>query len=419
MSVQTMQSIVDAMLSQYKEYGITDASYNTYRESYCNPIIRFCKEKNGGLYSSDILDVFLSAYTNKLENGEIGQTYYSVFTRIVRLLKSVAETGTADFSKAKSSKQYNPSPEHWEKTKQIIESNNVSAGSVKNLQVQIRHLFCFIEEQGIADKDLTDSVFFDFLSTVSNTHKGCMGEIMRAIRLTSSYLKANGSNKLHTDFSLLPIKKAAIRMIPPYSHDEIKRIVDAIDITTALGKRDYAIMLLAFDTGLRGIDIIKLTTSDIDWKTGTLSLKQSKTKHTVIQSLKGIVLNAVADYILDVRPDNGEKEVFLSSRPPHRALQGCDALDDIIDKYCRLADVEKKPRRSFHSVRRAFATELSLKGIAIGEISELLGHRQIRSDKPYLSYDRKHVAFVAGDFSEIPLIGGVYASLLNGEGGDQ
>ena len=208
-------------------------------------------------------------------------------------------------------------------------------------------------------------------------------------------------------------------MIPPYSHDEIKRIVDAIDITTALGKRDYAIMLLAFDTGLRGIDIIKLTTSDIDWKTGTLSIKQSKTKHTVIQSLKGIVLNAVADYILDVRPDNGEKEVFLSSRPPHRALQGCDALDDIIDKYCRLADVEKKPRRSFHSVRRAFATELSLKGIAIGEISELLGHRQIRSDKPYLSYDRKHVAFVAGDFSEIPLIGGVYASLLNGEGGDQ
>ena len=29
-----MQSIVDAMLSQYKEYGITDASYNTYREFY-------------------------------------------------------------------------------------------------------------------------------------------------------------------------------------------------------------------------------------------------------------------------------------------------------------------------------------------------------------------------------------------------
>lgn len=418
MSVQPMQSIVDSMLCQYKVYGIADATYNWYRDSYCGRIIRFCEENNGGIYSPAMLDSFLAVYTDKLANKEIGATYYSVIVRVIRLLKSVAETGTADFSKEKPPKQYNPSPEHWEKTNRIIELNNISAGSVKGLHVQIRHIFCFIEEQGIEDKDLTDSVFFDFLSSISSSHKGCMGEIMRAIRLTSSYLKANGSEKLCTNFSLLPIKRAAIRMIPPYSHDEIKRIVDAIDITSAMGKRDYAIMLLAFDTGLRGIDIVKLKIQDIDWRAGTLSIRQSKTKQPITQVLKGVVLNAVADYILDSRPDNGEKEVFLSTRPPHKALRGTDALDSIIDKYCSLAGVEKKLRRAFHSVRRAFATELSLKGVAIGEISELLGHRHIRSDKPYLSYDRKHVAFVAGDFSEIPLVGGIYASILNAERGD-
>lgn len=266
MNVQTMQSIVDSMMSQYKAYGIADASYNSYRNSYCNPIIRFCEENNGGFYSSSMLDDFLAVYTNKLVNKEIGKTYYSTFARIVRLLKSVSKTGTADFSKEKSAKQYDPSPEHWKKTNQIIESNNVSSGSVRGLQVQIRHIFCFIEEQGLEDEDLNDKVFFDFLASVSDSHKSCMGEIMRAIRLTTSYLRANGSDKLQTDFSLLPIKKATVRMIPPYSHEEIKRIVDAIDITSALGKRDYAIMLLAFDTGLRGIDIIKLKTQDIDWR---------------------------------------------------------------------------------------------------------------------------------------------------------
>ena len=105
-------------------------------------------------------------------------------------------------------------------------------------------------------------------------------------------------------------------MIPPYSHEEIKCIVDSIDITQPLGKRDYAIMLFAFDTGLRGIDIIRLKKQDVDWKAGTLSIKQSKTKHPITQVLKGIVLNALADYILNARTDNGEKEIFLSHRSP-------------------------------------------------------------------------------------------------------
>lgn len=417
MDIKPMRYIVDSMLCQYRAYGITDASYNAYKNNFCSPIIRYCEDNNGGMYSAETLDSYLSIHQSRLTNKEIGQNYYSMTARIVRLLKSVAETGTADFSKERPAKQYNPSPEHWAVTDRIIKLNNVSAGSIKNLHTQIRHLFCFIEGQGIADKDLTDAVIFEFLASVANSHKGCMGELMRAIRLTTSYLRANGSDKLQTDFSLLPNKKATVRMIPPYSHEEIKRIVDAIDTTSALGKRDYAIILLAFDTGLRGIDIIRLKTQDIDWRAGTLSIRQSKTKHPITQILKGAVLNAVADYILDSRPDNGEKEVFLSTRPPHKALQGSDALDSIIEKYCSLAGVEKKPRRAFHSIRRAFATELSLKGVALGEISELLGHRHIRSDKPYLSYDRKHVAFVAGDFSEIPLIGGIYASILNAEKG--
>lgn len=417
MQLQPLQSIVDSMLSQYKAYGIAEVSYDTYKNGFCKPIVRFCDERNGGMYSADVLDSYLSMQKEKLANNEIGSTYYSTTARIVRLLKSVAETGTADFSKKKPDKRYIPSQQHQEMVDRIIELNNVSAGAAKKLHVHIRHLFCYIEEKDIADKELTDSVFFDFLASVTESQKGCTTEIMRALKFTTAYLKANGSENLCTDFSLLPVKKPATRMIPPYSHEEIKRIVDAIDITQPMGKRDYAIILLAFDTGLRGIDIIRLKNRDIDWRRGTLSIRQSKTKHPITQALKGVVLNALADYILEVRPDNGEEEIFLSIRPPYKALCGCDALDYIIEKYCRLANVEKKPRRAFHSVRRAFATELSLKGIPLGEISELLGHRSLRSDKPYLSYDRENIAFVAGDFSGIPITGGIYARMMRAEGG--
>ena len=409
MEQKCIQLIVNSLLEQYKSYGAADASIETYQHGFCGPIIRYCNKVNNGWYSAGVLDDYLSMQKEKLENQKIGKTYYSIFERIVSLIKSVAETGAADFSRMPASKKYNPSQEHWVIADKIVETNKVSSGSVKNLHTQIRHLFCFIEENKVSDKDVTDELFFNFLSSVKDTNKGSMSEIMRAVRLTSAFLKENGSMNLHTDFSLLPIKKATIHMIPPYTQEEIKRIVDAINLDTDMGKRDFAIMLLAFDTGLRGIDIIQLCCQDIDWRKGTLSIRQSKTGDPIIQPLNGTVLNAMADYALEVRPDNGENEFFLSSRPPRKALKGCFSLDNIIEKYCEIAGVEKKPRRSFHSVRRSFATELSLKGVALEEISELLGHRDLRSDKPYLSYDRKHVSFIAADFTEIPIRGGIYA----------
>ncbi len=417
MKLQSLQSIVNSMLRQYKEYGIADASLGTYKNGFCSPVIRFFDEKNGGTYSSDMLDLYAKIYREKFLNHEISWGYYSMIARIVRILKSVAETGTADFSSAKPEKKYITSSEHLDMTNHIIELNHIPPGSIKNFHTRIRHIFCYIESRGIADKDLTDMVFFDYLAEVSNSHAGCRGETMKAVRLTTQYLKTNGSDKLRTDFSLLPYKRPVKRMVPPYSYEEIKAIVDAIDITQPIGKRDYAIMLLAFDTGLRASDIITLKMEDVNWNKGTLSIKQSKTKYPITQPLKGVVLNALADYILDVRPSNGEKEIFLSQRPPFKAFRTHGALDSILEKYCKLASIEKKPRRAFHSIRRAFATELSLKGIPICEISELLGHRSLNSDKPYLSYSKENIAFVAGDFSEIPLTGGIYAEVLNAKGG--
>ena len=65
--------------------------------------------------------------------------------------------------------------------------------------------------------------------------------------------------------------------------------------------------------------------------------------------------------------------------------------------------------RAFHSLRRSFATELSVAGVPLETISQLLGHRRIDEDKPYLSYNREQIAFCAMNFDEIPLEGGIYA----------
>lgn len=83
----------------------------------------------------------------------------------------------------------------------------------------------------------------------------------------------------------------------------------------------------------------------------------------------------------------------------------------MIDKYCRLAGVEKKPYRAFHSLRRAFGTELAEAEVPVTSISQMLGHSDMSSGKAYLSFNRTQTALCSADFSEVPISKGIYADV--------
>ena len=97
----------------------------------------------------------------------------------------------------------------------------------------------------------------------------------------------------------------------------------------------------------------------------------------------------------------------------------------MIDKYCRLASVEKIDYRSFHSLRRAFGTELAMAEVPVTSISQMLGHSDMSADKAYLSFNKTQTSLCSSDFSEAPITKGVYASHFPGvrreagKGGDQ
>ena len=169
-------------------------------------------------------------------------------------------------------------------------------------------------------------------------------------------------------------------------------------------------MLLAFDTGLRSVDIRALCLEDIDWNKGLLYLEQSKTGVPLILPLSGKVMNAIADYILTGRPECINNEIFRTVKGPVRPMdKRHGAFSSICDKYFNAANVDKIPGRSFHSLRRSFATELSEAGIPLETISQMLGHKSIEEDKPYLSYNREQTALCAIGFDEIPVANGIYA----------
>lgn len=372
--------------------------------------------------SSDILEVAdkmgVTEYSDEFASKckavlgkEIPQCYRTTTNRILRIIGELATEGTADYAADYSQRGKYHVPEGLQELiEKILDHHAAGGGERKSLDTIIRHFFVYSAEKGLATDELSDQALMDFISEeLPKTNRCSMDRAMAAIRCMSAYFRSAGKEGFSRDFGQLKVKGRSTRAVPPYSKDEIRRILDVIDTSSVLGKRDYAMILLSYETGLRSVDIRSLCLSDIDWKRGAISICQSKTSVPLTVHINGRVMNAIADYILNARPECGLKEVFLSTRGGIRPLATGAALTNQIDRYCKKADVRKIRSRSFHSLRRSFAVKMSESDVPIEMISEMLGHTSIASDKPYLTYNRDQIAFCSIGFQEVPIKNGVYA----------
>lgn len=416
-------TVVDGLLEQVQAYGIKDITVCEY-QVVCHKLLSYAQEKGDFFYSKRLTDEFLCKEETRCHNGDICLEYFRFIRRAIRMLVSYAETDSVDFTSAPhKKKKYIPSENSQEFIRAILDSAQLYGGSRYELDAVMRHFFCYIEDKGLNASGLTDDDFFDFmLSVASVTNAGSIGRTFRGLRYIHDYLKNNHVSAVKANLSMLQFKNAKIRMIPPFSQEEISSMVEAaFSEGSSVASRDYAVLLLGFDTGLRGADIQKLKLSDIDWKKATVTVRQSKTGQPITLPLHGAVMNAVADYILKERPECEFREIFITSKAPYHPIIAKGCFNRIIRKYSDSSGIERKPKRGFHSLRRSFATEMSLAGVALPTISQMLGHKDVTEDRPYLSYNREQVSFVAMDFSDVPIRNGIYHSLLYGslrKGGD-
>ena len=359
-----MQSLSDALLQSVRRYGIKEVSMGQY-EAVCKKIVHFSSEHGFSTYYPGLKTDFDAKVNDKSICYEYGKFQHHV----IRMMVSLAETGETDFSGCfNPSEKYAVSGQSKELMEKVLDYHSLRSESRTEISIVMKHFFKYAEDKTGTDKaDITDDLLMDFFTKeLPKTNKGSIGRLLRAIKYLSVYLKNNGN----TDFTQLNARGHHVRVIPPYSQKEISRAVSSIDTTTPERLRDYAIMLLAFDTGLRSVDICALCLGDINWNKGLLYPAQSKTGAPLILPLSSQVMNAIADYILTGRPECNHNEIFLTVKGPVSPMdKRHGAFSSLCDKYFNAANVDKIPGRSFHSLRRSFATELSEAGIPLETIS--------------------------------------------------
>ena len=419
---QNLQLLTDKLLEEVRNYGILEVSMEQY-ECTCQAIVSFAKAAGLSSYSPGLLDEFQKHLDNRVNAGEICHEYRRFQKRVVRMLSSLAETGEVDFSWKKPDKIKYPVPDDISAlVEDIMSAYSISDKTKFDLRAPIRHFFWYALKRGVSCDLIDDVLVMEFIiNEIPVSNSGSTGRALRCVKYVTEYLKASGNANIRHDYKLLTLKNDHRRIIPAFSEEEVNDISEAVDIETPLGKRDYAIILLAYCTGLRGADIVLLKLTDIDWRKQKIYVSQSKTHAPVVAELNGQVMNALADYVLEARPSCDAPEVFVTVKAPYRGLSSCFA--PMIDKYCEKASVSKIPLRAFHSLRRSFETAIVSRGVPIETASQMMGHKTISEEKPYITYDEEKVAFVAMDFSDVPIRAGIYVNPLSSpvpmKGGDE
>jgi len=167
--------------------------------------------------------------------------------------------------------------------------------------------------------------------------------------------------------------------------DQIARILAAVDRGSPVGKRDYAMLLLACQCGLRARDIRGLLLENLDWAESRISIVQSKTGMPLILPLLDEVGNALIDYLQYGRPKSRRREVFLRANSPHRPFLSSYSLTMIMNRYRNLAglSVEEFGSGGIHSLRHTLATRMMERNVPLESISSVLGHHSMDSTRIY------------------------------------
>ncbi len=174
--------------------------------------------------------------------------------------------------------------------------------------------------------------------------------------------------------------------VPKYlTTEEVRRVLGACNRQTPSGRRDYAILLLLARLGLRAGEVVSLQLDDIDWRAGELLVRGKGLRHDRMP-LPDDVGKALACYLRRDRPACQTRRVFVRMNAPHRGFAACGTLPTIVRYAIERANLHP-PSKGAHILRHSLATSMLRSGATMGEIGEVLRHRNLNTTEIYAKVD--------------------------------
>lgn len=239
-------------------------------------------------------------------------------------------------------------------------------------------------------KDVSAPLISSFVNSLQGLSPRYIKNILTTVRNYFRFVYEKGYLLLDWSSAVPAVMAPQNKNVPAlWSEDEIMALLNHIDRGSPAGKRDYAIILLVVQLGIRISDVADLRLDSLKWERKEISLVQHKTKGRVTLPLLDDVGWAIIEYIQYGRPKVENPFVFISVNAPYEKLLSA-SITNIIHKYMRIAGVHQQRTgitSGMHSLRHAVARRLLEQGTPLSTVADIMGHSSYSSTSPYLKVD--------------------------------
>lgn len=363
-----------------------------------NHFLIYAEQLGYTLFSKELGNAFLEDYYG-IKKGKKLSTSQVFTVRTVTVLGELLEHNYFRKCHQRIGKQ--PPPQfcdildNYEKQQQEKKLSTRTICGKKNILIRFLN---YLDKQGITDiTSLTSHEVFSYLPTLEKYRNNTRSGILFSLRNFFLFLYSEGylTEPLNDLFPVIFSNK--FEKLPSYySTDEVRAILCQVDRNTKIGRRDYLILLLAVQFGMRAGDIRQLKFEHIKWSRKTVEFVQQKTNNFLQLPMTEELKYAVADYMKNSRPEVDDPHIFVRHRAPFQPFVESNTFYHVINKYMALAGIKLNGRKhGLHSMRHSTASNLLQNHTPYPVITGILGHLNTGTTKLYLRIDIQQLRTVA------------------------
>ncbi len=196
---------------------------------------------------------------------------------------------------------------------------------------------------------------------------------------------------------LIESPKTSRKLPDTLSQEEINLLIESIDLSTAQGERNRAMLETLYGCGLRVSELINLKISDLYFDEGFIQVTGKGNKQRFVP-IAPVTIKYITIYKDEIRSHleikNEFKDTLFLNRRGRKLTRAM--IFTIIKNLAETAGVRKTI--SPHTFRHSFATHLLENGADLRAIQQMLGHESITTTEIYMHVDRKHLSEVLQKF---------------------
>jgi site-specific recombinase XerD len=404
-----LDRLVADALGQLEKLGFSRRSLRRYRTIW-QRLIAFADQGDlGDKFSEDLAVRFVEAYRLRAEEtAEPSEGWRRHVVFGIRMLAAFVRDGRIERCRTDVQKvQIPPAMKKPLRDYEVYGRDRLYLRP-SSLSLRIRELAIFLDFLGSRNlktlNQLQPADLMAFVTWRPRLRPKTISRILSDVRSFLKFLTLRGILQRDLSDVLPTIRVPRDAAIPSVWDPELlARLLKVVDRSSAKGKRDYAILLIACRLGLRLGDIRTLRLENLNWEAATIDIIQAKTSAPLQLPLTEEVGEALIDYLRAGRPQTDRREVFLKLNPPFAPFSENNHLHQLVTHWRKLAGIEfrSKRRSGLHSLRHTLATELLRAETPFHVISEILGHATTASTLIYAKADVESLRSAALDTEEM------------------